>query len=376
MPLSKTGTLLIATIAGIGIAAFIRAQESPTYKVDVRAVNVLATVHDHNGRIASDLTKDDFILEEDGKQQEIRYFSRQTDLPLKIGLLIDTSGSQRNLIEEERRASYQFLDLVLRPDRDQAFVIQFDSQAELLQDLTNSRDSLQKALNSLKGVPVLRRPANGSGTTNSPFLSFVQSWPGGIQIPGIPGGQRPPGGGGGGSGGSGGRRGGTPGGQGRQTAGGTVLYDAVFLASDEILQNLEGRKAIILISDGVDRGSKVSEKEATAAAHHADTLVYSIRYFDSSAYGGRSGGGMGRDEGAIGTKTLNMLSQETGGREFEVSKKLSLKEIYERIQEELRNQYNLGYTPSNTTGNEFRYIKLRTKDNKLEVVTRAGYYPK
>ncbi len=373
MLLSKTGMLLTAMIAGTGIAAFIHAQDSPTYKVDVSVVNVFATVHDRNGRIISDLAKDDFILEEDGKQQEIRYFSRQTDLPLKMGLLIDISESQRNLIEDERRASYQFLDQVLRPDRDQAFVIQFDSQAELLQDLTNSRDLLQKALNSLKGVPVLRRPGNGSDSSNFPFFSFAQTFPGGIQIPGIPGGQRR---GGGGRGGGGGRRGDTPGEQRRQMGAGTVLYDSVFLASDEILQSEEGRKAIILISDGVDHGSKVGEKEATAAAHHADALIYCIRYFDSSAYGGRSGGGMDRDEGAIGTKTLKMLSQETGGREFEVSKKLSLKEIYEKIQEELRNQYNLGYTPSNTAGNEFRTIKLRTKDSKLEVVTRAGYYPK
>jgi VWFA-related protein len=375
MSLSKTGILLIAIIGGTGITAFIHAQEPPTHKVDVRAVNVLATVRDRKGHIVGNLTKDDFILEENGKQQEIRFFSRQTDLPLTIGLLIDTSESQRNLIEDERRASYQFLDQVLRPDQDQAFVIQFDSEAELLQDLTNSRDLLQKALNSLKGVPVLRRPANGSDTTDSPFFFFLQSWPGGVQIPGIsgiPGGQRRPGGGSGG----GGRRDGAPGGQGRQTAGGTVLYDAVFLASDEILQNQERRKAIILISDGVDRGSKVSEKEATAAAHHADTLIYCVRYFDSSAYGGRFGGDRGRDEGAIATKTLKLLSQETGGLEFEVSKKLSLKEIYEKIQEELRNQYNLGYTPSNSTGNEFRYIKLRTKDNKLVVVTRAGHYPK
>jgi VWFA-related protein len=363
----KVGILLTVAILGTAFSAFMRAQESPPYKVNVSVVNVLATVRDHDGRIISDLSKDDFILEEEGKQQEIRYFSRQTDLPLTIGLLIDTSLSQRNLIEDERSASYRFLDQVLRPDRDKVFVIKFDFEAELLQDLTNSRDSLQKALNDLKAPADRRRSQNSWETYNWPAASFAQNWPGEIQFPG---GQRRPGGGGG-------KRGEPrPGGQGRMQGGGTVLYDSVFLASNEILQKQEGRKAIILISDGVDHGSKVSEKEATNAAHHADTLIYCIGYFDSSAYSGSFGRGMGRDEGSLGTKTLKMLSQETGGRIFEVTKKLPLQEIYNRIQEELRNQYNIGYTPSDTTGTGFRHIKLRAKDSKLEVVARSGYYPR
>lgn len=361
MSLSKVGILLTVIAIGTRLSFFIPAQESPTYKVDVNVVNVLATVREHNGRIVGDLSKDDFILEEDGKQQEIRYFSRQTDLPLSMGLLIDTSMSQRNLIEDERSASYQFLDQVLRPDRDQAFVIKFDFDAELLQDLTNSRSSLQKALNALKAPAERQRSENGSGGSDWPGVSSAQ-WPGGI-----PGGQRR----------GGGRRGGPyPGGQRRMQGGGTVLYDSVFLASDEILKKQEGRKAIILISDGVDHGSKVNEKEATDAAQRADTLIYCIRYYDSSAYSSPLGGGMGRDEGSIGAKTLKMLSQETGGRMFEVTKKLLLKEIYDRIQEELRNQYNIGYTPSDASGTGFRRIKLRTKDGKFEVITRAGYYPR
>jgi VWFA-related protein len=362
MSLSRA-VILLAAIAS-GISGFIRAQELPTYKVDVNVVNVLATVRDRDGRIVSDLSKDDFILEEDGKQQEIRYFSRQTDLPLKMGLLVDTSMSQRNLIEDERSASYQFLDQVLRPDRDLAFIIKFDFEAELLQDLTGSRDSLRNALDALKASPTLRRSPGGSGNSSWPIVSLVQDWPGGIPFPG---GQRRPGGG---------RRGGPPGGQRRMRGGGTVLYDSIFLASEEILQQQEGRKAIILISDGVDRGSKVSEREATDAAQHADTIVYCIRYYDSKAYSGPFGGRIGRDEGSQGTKTLKMLSQETGGRMSEVTKKLPLKDIYDKIQEELRNQYSIGYTPSDTGGTEFRHIKLRTKDDKLEVVTRAGYYPR
>jgi VWFA-related protein len=354
--------LMAAAIAVVaGLSAFLCAQAPTQYKVDVNVVNVLATVRDHSGHFVSNLSKDDFILEEDGQQQEIRYFSCQTDLPLKMGLLIDTSMSQRNLIGDERNASYRFLDQVLRPDRDQAFVIQFAKDAELLQDLTNSRSSLQDALKSLAGLPNLRRSSNGSGNSNPPDISFPQNWPG--RIPG-------------GRSGGGGRQGVPSGGQRQQPRAGTVLFDAVFLASDEILQQQEGRKAIIVISDGVDNGSKVREKEATDAAHRADTLIFCIRYYDSSTYSGLFGGGIDQDEISRGKKTLTMLSQETGGRMFEVTKKLTLKEIYDKIQEELRNQYNLGYTPANNSGTEFRRIKLRTKDEKLEVVTRAGYYPK
>ncbi len=356
MSLSKVGILLATIALGTSLSSFIPAQVSPTYKVNVNVVNVLATVRDQKGRIVSDLSKDDFILEEEGKRQEISYFSRQTDLPLTIGLLIDTSISQIRLIEDERSASYQFLDQVLRPDQDKAFVIKFDFEAELLQDLTNSRASLQKALNALKAPLQLRRSENGSGSSAWPGIVFAQ-WPGGI-----PGGRR----------GGGGRRGPYPG-QRRTQGGGTVLFDSVFLASDEILKNQEGRKAIVLISDGVDHGSKVNEKDATDAAHRADVLVYSIRYYDSRAYS--DSGTFGR-EGSAGEKALETLSQETGGRMFEVTKKLTLKEIYDQIQEELRNQYNIGYTPSDTGGAGFRHIKLLTKDGKLQVVTRAGYYPR
>ena len=357
---TKIGIVLTAILAGTDVSIFLRAQEPPAYKVDVNVVNVLATVHDRNGHLVNDLTKDDFILEEDGKQQEIKYFTRQTDVPLIIGLLIDTSQSQRNLIEDERGASYQFLDQVLRPDRDQAFVIKFDREAELLQDLTNSPSSLQKALDAVKAASpaTLRRPTDGTGSLKWLEIPFAQ-FPGG---------------------GGGRRRGGQGplpgGGQRRPQGGGTVLYDAVYLASDEILGKQEGRKAIILISDGVDVNSKTTEKEAIEAVHHADTIIYSIRYYDPSAYGGQFGRLGGGNESSRGSNTLKAMSQQTGGRMFEVSKKLLLKDIYDKIQEELRNQYNLGYTPPNTSDFGFRQIKLRTKDSKLEVVARAGYYPK
>jgi VWFA-related protein len=350
--ITRIGILLTAIGIGTSLCFFVPAQEFPTYKVDVNVVNVLATVRDRKGHIVRDLSKDDFILEEDGKPQEIRYFSHQTDLPLTIGLLIDTSLSQVNLLEEERSTSYQFLDQVLRPEQDRAFVIKFDFEAELLQDLTKSRTSLQKALDALKSPLRLRRSGNGLESPVWPAVVFAQNWPGGR--------------------GGGGRRGGPyPGGQPPGQSGGTVLFDSVYLASDEILKDQAGRKAIILISDGVDHGSKVKEREAMDAAHRADALIYSIRYYDSSVYAGIFGG-----EGSKGAKTLKTLSQETGGRMFEVTKKITLKEIYDQIQEELRSQYNIGYAPPDGGGTAFRHIKLHTKDGKLEVFTRDGYYPR
>ena len=156
--------------------------------VDVRVVNVFATVRNKHGEIVPNLTKDDFTLEEDGRPQAIRYFTRETDLPLTLGLLVDTSMSQRRVLDQERSASATFLDQVLRPTKDVAFVIHFDREVELLQDVTASRQKLQAALELLETPQFTRRVAN-----NSPG-----SWPGS-----------------------------------HQRGGGTLLYDAVYLASNE-----------------------------------------------------------------------------------------------------------------------------------------------
>jgi VWFA-related protein len=319
-------------------------------------VNVLATVRDRSGRLIGDLTQDDFILEDNGQKQEISYFSRQTDLPLTIGLLVDTSDSQQDLIEEERSASYQFFSHVMRPDCDQAFVMQFDVEAELLQDLTPSLRSLQKALDEMNPLPPMLDAPKPDGHRIQRGVSPTQMrHPGGPSFPGI------------------GRRGGPlP----NRAGVSTVLFDAISRASDEILRKQEGRKAIILISDGVDVGSKLREKNAIEAAQRADTIIYSVRYFDSTAYGGLGNVGRLVLASSLGTCTLKALSKETGGRLFEASKKLQLKGIYDIIQDELRNQYNAGYVPPKNIGSEFHRIKLRTKDCKFEVVTRSGYFSK
>ncbi len=352
------------------------ATQQPPITVHVKVVNALVTVRDKKGAIVSNLTKEDFALEDDGRPQTIRYFSNETDLPLTLGLLVDTSMSQRRVLGEERSASSTFLDQVLRVDKDQAFVIHFDREVELLQDLTSSRQKLQAALDLLQ-MPQ-RSEENRGDSPDS-------------------GSQGNPGGGGGGGRGAGGRGGGSRG-------GGTLLYDAVYLGSKDVMAKQTGRKALIVLSDGVDRGSKKTLASAIEAAQRADTLVYSILFQaeeQTSGYGrggmGGMGGGMGGRGGGMGggmggrhgggyprypqesrpdgKKILERLSKETGGRFFEVSKKHPIDATYDQIQDELRHQYSLGYSP-NPPHDEAGYHKITVTVPKKDVVvqTRDGYY--
>jgi VWFA-related protein len=330
----------------------LRSQQQPsTITVNVKVVNVLASVRDKHGEIVRNLSKDDFVLVEDDRPQTIRYFARETDLPLTLGLLVDTSMSQRRVLGQERSASSTFLDQVLRVNKDMAFVIHFDREVELLQDLTSSRQKLQAALGLLQTPQPSQEGGGGS----------PGSYPG-----------------------SRGRAGGG--------GGGTLLYDAVYLASNELMKKQQGRKALIVLSDGVDRGSKETLASAVEAAQRADTLVYSILFADEAAYGGGFGGrgmggmgGRGRRGGwpgrypqqtrPDGKKILERISKETGGRLFEVSKKQPIEQIYDRIQEELRNQYSLGYTPDRADlGAGYHKIRLMTKQKDLIVQARDGYY--
>ena len=154
---------LLSAFALLPAARLLRGQQAnTTFSADVKVVNLLATVRDKQGQIVRDLTKEDFLLDEDGRPQTISYFSRENDLPLTLGLLVDTSGSERREIPDERRASIRFFEQVMRPDKDQAFVIHFDFEVELLEDLTNSREKLEKALNQLDS-PQLQRQQQGGG---------------------------------------------------------------------------------------------------------------------------------------------------------------------------------------------------------------------
>jgi len=373
MQISRTRSRLYTWVFAVASLAF--SQDAPSTQtshpaadtsdsatkisVKVNVVNVLATVRDKHGKIVNNLSKQDFTLTEDGRPQSIHYFSRETDLPLTLGLLVDTSLSQRRVLDQERSASHSFLDQMVREDRDQAFIIHFDRDVELLQDLTCSHQKLEQALNALKTPEYTQTDSNGGGGSG-------------------------PGGGHGG-----GRHGGHRG-------GGTTLYDAVFLASDELMRKQEGRKALVLLTDGVDRGSKESLDTAIESAQRANTVVYSILFKDDESYGG--GGGFGRPSIGFpgggypggrrggqrypteprpdGKKILERLSKETGGRLFEVSKKQPIDQIYSEITEELRNQYNLGYTPDREASNNSSYhkIQLSAKQKDMTVQARDGYY--
>ena len=345
MPVPVSRRSLLLSAASSGLASLLRAQDAPrdtTFTADVRVVNLFATVRDQQGKIVRDLVKDDFTLEEDGHPQVIRYFSRESNLPLTLGLLVDTSGSMRRVLSQEHTASYRFLDQVLTGN-DQAFVIHFDRELELLQDLTSSRQKLEDALAELETSQPPRQRGQGRG------------------------------------GYSGGRRG--------FGGGGTELYDAVLLASDELMKKQTGRKALILLTDGVDNGSKVPLARAVESAQLADTLVYGIRIADPEANGnslGRRGRGMyGRGtpppyvygDRIDGKKVLQRLCQPTGGTYFDVSDKQPIDAIYSQLQEELRNQYSLGYSSDRTgTGLGYRRIHLAVKRNGVTVQTRDGYY--
>jgi len=324
-------------------------QPQPKISVEVKLVSVNATVRDKHEKIVPTLNQEDFVLDEDGRPQVISYFVRESDLPLTLGLLVDTSLSQRNVLGEERDASYAFLDHMLREGKDTAFVIHFDQEVELLQDLTSSRPKLQAALKLLQEPELVRDNGGGAGR-----------------------------------------------GRGRGGAG-TLLYDAVYLASNELMKKQRGRKALFVLSDGVDRGSKETLEAAVESAQRAETSVYSILFAgeesNGRAFGGRGGGwgGMGRGPGGWpgsgggrrypqeerpdGKKALERISTETGGRLFQISKKLPIDQVYAQIEEELRNQYSLGYTPDRPNpGVGYHKIHLTTKQTDLTVQARDGYY--
>ncbi len=307
------------------------------------------------------------LLQEDGRPQTIRYFSQQSDLPLTLGLLVDTSMSERRMLGTERDASRTFFEQVLRPDRDKAFLIHFDHEVELLQDLTASRERLEKSLDDIDKPQWKNADDQSGGSPNGGSPDY--------------------------GGGRGGQRGGMRG-------GGTTLYDAVYLASHDLMSQQTGRKALILLTDGEDRGSKVSLNEAIDSTQHADTLAYAVRIADEEqmnrgfsspgmgrrggmgggGWGGRGGGGpYGRrptENRPDGKKVLQQISKETGGSYFDVSKKKTVDQIYTEIEEELRNQYSIGYTPDRpATDTAFRKIQLTVKQKGLIVQARNGYYP-
>ena len=291
-----------------------------TLKVNVNVVQLFFNVKDKHGALIPNLTKTDFDVAEDNKPQTIKYFTAETNLPLTMGMMIDASGSQRNVIDMEKEVGGAFLRQILT-DKDEAFVISFDITVDLLQDFTRDVHRLQTALNKAK--------------VNVDYTS------GGV--PGIGGGPIP-----------------------QQNSPGTLLYDAVYLSAHDMLAKEVGRKAMILLTDGQDEGSRLKIQDAIEAAQKADAIVYVLLCADRGFYGGFGYSGEG---------DMRKLTEQTGGRVINVGNKFDkLKEAFNQIAAELRSQYNIGYTPTNTTQDgSYRKIEIKNKEG-YKIQARSGYY--
>jgi VWFA-related protein len=313
--LKRASGLIFAT-------ALLCAQDAPpTIKVDVDVVNILFNVRDKHSGLIGNLTKDDFTIFEDGKQQDIKYFNRETDLPLTIGLLIDVSASQMNLIDIEKNAADQFFNNVIRP-KDLAFLISFGADAELLQDYSSSPRLLRKGLEGLQ----------------------VNSDVGGLQPGPVPTASQPR---------------------------GTIMYDAVYLAAHDQLKGQVGRKVLVLITDGEDQGSRYNIKQAIEAAQKADALIYSFFYVDRQFYSR----GRGIMFGGGNAGALRQMSDDTGGHVFQIDRKMTLQNAFDELNSEMRSQYALAYIPSNPAKDgSFRRIEIRTGNKDWKVQARKGYY--
>lgn len=281
------------------------AQQDAVFSSVVQVVNLFATVRNKNHEILRDLTKDDFQILENGRSQTIRYFTRESDLPLTIGLMVDTSMSQVKVLDAERGASLRFLDQVLRENKDHVFIMQFDLAVQTRQPLTGSRRDLSQALVFV----------------DTPTRNQLRS----------------------------------------QYGGGTLLFDSIVDASQDIMKKQQGRKALIVLSDGGENGSDATISDAIEAAQRAETLIYTILFSDGS-YGSNPG-------------IMQRLAKETGGGYFEVSKKLSIDQVYALIQEDLRSQYSIGFVSDRPAPvSEFRKIQLTLKRPGLVVQSRDKYW--
>jgi VWFA-related protein len=291
---------------------------STTLKVSTEVVNVYAVVEDKKKHLISDLKKEDFEVQEDGVPQQIRYFSRETDTPLTMGIMVDTSPSQGRVLGIEQEQADAFLHQVLRP-KDLAFVLHFDVDVELLQDFTADQRLLAHAIDET----VIN--GGGHGVMPGPFPTS-------------------------------------------DSGGATHLYDAVYLASNDLLKNEVGRKVLILLTDGEDQGSRVKLETALEAAQKSDVINYAVDIVDRPFYGMHA-------LGFGGDSVLRKLSDDTGGRVIQVNRSKDAAAAFQEIANELRTQYLIGYTPTNTRHDgAFRKIRVQVHNGDYKVQARRGYY--
>jgi VWFA-related protein len=321
-------TLLTVALAGIpfsSVAPALRAagqtgsqpptgQAPSTVRVQTNVVNVFATVRDKHNQLLPNLTKDDFKIFEDGAEQKVAFFSKELGLPITMAILMDTSGSMYNIMDAEKDAASRFVREIMHK-QDEALVISFDTDVNLLADFSQDPEVLTKAMRRAT-VSVDNSGIGGtSGTVNS-------------------------------------------------TGGGTNLYDAVYLACHDELGSESGRKALIVLSDAEDTGSKMDLDQAIEAAQKADAVIHVILIQDTGAISGIGGG------------VASQMARETGGRVIPVRNDKSLEKAFDEISDELRSQYVLGYYPTNTArDNTFRKIKVEvTSQPDAKILSRRGYY--
>lgn len=292
-------------------------QPVTTLKVTTRVVDISAVVTSKSGETQGGMTKDDFVLLEDGKEKPIRYFTQGSDLPLTLALMIDTSSSQRTFVGDESQAGMVFVESMLQRPDDRATIVRFDSNISQIGTLTHSLGALRMGLSTLGASPAAR-------------------------------------------------------------GGGTLLNDAIYATAKNILAAQTGRKAMVILTDGCDFGSRNSEAQAIEQAERAEVQIYSILYSTftgTNSSNGFSCDGLTRGMGNPGLHVLQDLSSSTGGRVFSVAQNLPLREIFAQIGEQLRLEYELGYTPSaEIKPNSYHKLELKVKDRKLAVQARKGYF--
>jgi len=287
--------------------------QAPTIKTEVDLVNLFATVRDKNKRIVTDLKQDDFKVFEDGHEEKISFFAKEMQLPITLGLLLDTSGSEQFMLSAIQDAGGRFLHRVLKKG-DEAMIISFDTDVDLLADFTDDRSILDRAIRKAR--------------INTPGGGYIAGNPGPVPSGNMV---------------------------------GTALYDAIYLACADKLNGEAGRKAIVIVTDAQDEGSRTRLEEAIEAAQRTDTVIHVLLVYDPR-YGGNS---------SVGHK----LTEETGGRLIVVNNEKKLEEAFDQISEELRSQYTLGYYPSNTARDgKFRKLRVETGNHEYKVLSRKGYY--
>ncbi len=287
--------------------------EGQTLKVRVNLVNTYFSARDKGGFLTG-LHKDDCQIFENKEEQTIKNFTQEKKLPLTIGILLDTSFGQFNVLELEKEASVSFLKGLLQA-KDEAFLIKFDTNIDLLADYTNSVPELRRAINKAE---VNAGAGNGSVTGNTPPR-------------------------------------------------GTLLYDAVYLAAHDKLHDEAGRKVIVILTDGQDQGSQLKLNDAVESAVKSNAIVYVINIVDRQSYyqNGWWYGGLG---------AMDKLTKDSGGRIVDGGNGRKLEEAFAQISDELRTQYLVSYTPKNTSlDGSFRNINI-TCGKDVKVQARKGYF--